>query len=103
MGPAPPPGPTVDAPRATPPAACLAKGILLTPKATITERGGTRAFEGKMKMTPAEVLVNLWQHECERVFCDKLATNKVSRGLLAPLGGACVLQAAPGAWHGRPA
>jgi len=53
------------------------KGILLTPKATITERGGTRAVEGKLNMSPVEVLVNLWRHECERVFCDKLTTNKV--------------------------
>lgn len=53
------------------------KGILLTPKTTITERGGTRAEEGKLNMSPVEVLVNLWRHECERVFCDKLTTNKV--------------------------
>lgn len=53
------------------------KGILLTPKTTITERGGTRAVEGKLNMSPVEVLVNLWRHECERVFCDKLTTNKV--------------------------
>lgn len=53
------------------------KGILLTPKSTITERGGTRALEGKLNMSPVEVLVNLWRHECERVFCDKLTTNKV--------------------------
>ncbi|CAN0487196.1 unnamed protein product, partial [Hapterophycus canaliculatus] len=43
---------------------------------TITERGGTRAEEGKLNMSPVEVLVNLWRHECERVFCDKLTTNK---------------------------
>lgn len=55
----------------------LTKGILLTPKTTITERGGTRAVEGKLNMSPVEVLVNLWRHECERVFCDKLTTNKV--------------------------
>lgn len=53
------------------------QGILLTPKTTITERGGTRAVEGKLNMSPVEVLVNLWRHECERVFCDKLTTNKV--------------------------
>lgn len=60
---------------------CLAylKGILLTPKTTITERGGTRAVEGKINMSPVEVLVNLWRHECERVFCDKLTTNKARR------------------------
>ncbi|CAM9612971.1 unnamed protein product, partial [Ectocarpus sp. 12 AP-2014] len=52
------------------------QGILLTPKTTITERGGTRAVEGKLNMSPVEVLVNLWRHECERVFCDKLTTNK---------------------------
>lgn len=34
-------------------------------------------MEGKLNMSPVEVLVNLWRHECERVFCDKLTTNKV--------------------------
>lgn len=35
-------------------------------------------MEGKINMSPVEVLVNLWRHECERVFCDKLTTNKVT-------------------------
>lgn len=43
-------------------------------------------MEGKINMSPVEVLVNLWRHECERVFCDKLTTNKASvRGFGAPL------------------
>ncbi len=37
------------------------QGILLTPKASLTSE---------------QVLVDLWRHECSRVFCDKLATDK---------------------------
>merc|ERR1719313_889902 len=59
------------------------QGVLLTPKETYLTGGGIMANEGKesnitnkkhsiAKRTPAEVLVNVWKHECERVFCDKL-------------------------------
>jgi len=52
------------------------QGILLTPKESITE-GGIRAKEGKLSnFTPQNMLVGLWKHECDRVFCDKLTTNK---------------------------
>lgn len=43
-------------------------------------------MEGKINMSPVEVLVNLWRHECERVFCDKLTINKARvGGFRAPL------------------
>jgi dynein heavy chain len=52
------------------------QGILLTPKESITE-GGIRQKEGKLKdFTPAKMLVGLWKHECDRVFSDKLASEK---------------------------
>ena len=52
------------------------QGILLTPKESITE-GGLRAKQGLLKhFTPQNMLIGLWKHECDRVFCDKLATDK---------------------------
>jgi dynein heavy chain len=63
------------------------QGVLLTPKATYLTGGGIMANEGKEsnmgkkrvlkieKLTPPVVLLNLWKHECERVFCDKLTNN----------------------------
>merc|ERR1719163_816280 len=62
------------------------QGVLLTPKETYSTGGGIMANEGKVstitnkkhtiaKRTPPEVLVNVWKHECERVFCDKLTNN----------------------------
>ena len=51
-------------------------GVLLTPKESITE-GGLRAKQGKLiNFSPQNMLIGLWKHECDRVFCDKLTTNK---------------------------
>ena len=52
------------------------QGILLTPVLSITE-GGIRQKEGKLKnFTPSNMLIGLWKHECDRVFSDKLASDK---------------------------
>eukprot|EP00937_MAST-01D_sp_MAST-1D-sp2_P006201 g6201.t1 len=62
------------------------QGVLLTPKETYLTGGGIMANEGKVstltnkkhsidKMSCPNVLVNVWKHECERVFCDKLTNN----------------------------
>jgi len=52
------------------------QGVLLTPKHTILT-GGKRMEEGKLKnFSPTNMLVGLWKHECDRVFCDKLTNNK---------------------------
>lgn len=52
------------------------QGILFTPKESILE-GGLRVKEGKIdNFTPHSMLLGLWRHECDRVFCDKLATAK---------------------------
>ena len=51
------------------------QGILLTPKESILT-GGLRADEGKLEdFAPQNMLVGLWKHECDRVFCDKLAND----------------------------
>jgi len=63
------------------------QGVLLTPKETIKNGGGIIATEGKKstdgkqdfklpKTTEAETVLGIWKHECERVFCDKLASNE---------------------------
>lgn len=52
------------------------QGVLLTPKETIKTGGGLRAQQGKLNLSPASTLLNLWKHECERVFADKLTNNK---------------------------
>ena len=55
------------------------QGILLTPIETIQSGGGFRAnmqSPPTLNLTPAGVLFNLWRHECERVFGDKLTNNK---------------------------
>jgi len=49
------------------------QGILLTPKDTI-KTGGIAA--ATMNLSPVHVLINLWRHECQRVFGDKLTNNK---------------------------
>ncbi|GMH89960.1 hypothetical protein TrVE_jg7050 [Triparma verrucosa] len=52
------------------------QGVLLTPKDTFLT-GGTRQAEGSMtNFTPQTMLIGLWKHECDRVFCDKLTNNK---------------------------
>lgn len=52
------------------------QGILLTPKESITE-GGRRQKEGQLSnFTPANMLLGIWKHECDRVFSDKLASDK---------------------------
>eukprot|EP00985_Skeletonema_marinoi_P025985 scaffold19647_cov107-Skeletonema_marinoi.AAC.1 len=52
------------------------QGILFTPKESILE-GGLRAKEGLLEnFSPQNMLLGLWRHECDRVFCDKLATEK---------------------------
>lgn len=52
------------------------QGILFTPKESIID-GGLRAKEGKLEnFSPPSMMLGLWRHECDRVFCDKLATTK---------------------------
>jgi dynein heavy chain len=52
------------------------QGILFTPKESILD-GGLRVREGKIAdFSPHNMLLGLWRHECDRVFCDKLATAK---------------------------
>ena len=54
------------------------QGILLTPKESILT-GGIRAQEGALEnFTPERMVIGLWKHECDRVFCDKL-TNSVDK------------------------
>ncbi len=53
------------------------QGILLTPKSTVLTGGGILTErEDPAKAIPVQsgnmVLLKLWQHECNRVFCDKL-------------------------------
>jgi dynein heavy chain len=49
------------------------QGILATPAATITSGGGVRVQEKVIAgLSPESMMVALWKHECERVFCDKL-------------------------------
>ena len=53
------------------------QGILLTPKDTILSGGGFRVTEGLMaKQHPGTMLLRIWKHESERVFCDKLTNLK---------------------------
>lgn len=60
------------------------QGILLTPKPTILDGGGIKVTkEGPNyleKQAPARVLLKLWQHECDRVFADKL-TNYTDKDI----------------------
>jgi dynein heavy chain len=52
------------------------QGILLTPHESIAE-GGLRVKQGKIEnFCPQNMLIGLWKHECDRVFSDKLTTNK---------------------------
>jgi dynein heavy chain len=52
------------------------QGILFTPKDSIID-GGLRVKEGEIAdFTPQNMVLGLWRHECDRVFCDKLATAK---------------------------
>lgn len=52
------------------------QGILLTPRESITE-GGIRQKSGDLvNFSPVNMLLGLWKHECDRVFCDKLTTDK---------------------------
>eukprot|EP00956_Cyclotella_meneghiniana_P009264 scaffold12733_cov74-Cyclotella_meneghiniana.AAC.6 len=52
------------------------QGILFTPKESILD-GGLRVKEGKIDdFSSHNMLLGLWRHECDRVFCDKLATAK---------------------------
>jgi len=52
------------------------QGILLTPKESISN-GGFRAQQGKLEgFTPQNMLLGIWKHECDRVFSDKLTSNK---------------------------
>eukprot|EP00941_MAST-03F_sp_MAST-3F-sp1_P001388 g1388.t1 len=46
------------------------QGILLTPKEVILKGGQQTA-----NMKPAQMILRLWFHECERVFCDKLTNT----------------------------
>lgn len=51
------------------------QGILLTPKASILD-GGIRQKQGKLKnFSPSNMIIALWKHECDRVFCDKLSNE----------------------------
>lgn len=50
------------------------QGLLLTPKTTFLKAGNMRT--SRLSMTPAQSLVGVWRHECERVFCDKLTNNQ---------------------------
>lgn len=65
------------------------QGILFTPKESIIE-GGLRAKEGKLdNFSPPNMMLGLWRHECDRVFCDKLtsARDKESYdGLISEIG-----------------
>lgn len=52
------------------------QGILLTPTQSITH-GGLCQTQGKLKnFAPSSMLIGLWKHECDRVFSDKLASDK---------------------------
>jgi dynein heavy chain len=63
------------------------QGVLLTPKDTYMSGGGQMANGGVAshinenktfsfaKAPVKEVIAGIWKHECERVFCDKLATG----------------------------
>ena len=52
------------------------QGVLLTPKASILD-GGIRQKEGKLNnFSPSNMIISLWKHECDRVFCDKLSSDK---------------------------
>lgn len=52
------------------------QGILLTPKTSILD-GGLRHKEGRLKnFSPSNMIIGLWKHECDRVFCDKLSSEK---------------------------
>lgn len=53
------------------------KSMFFTFKNTNMEREGSWAFEGKLNMSPLEVLVDLRRHEHGRVFCDQVDTDKV--------------------------
>jgi len=47
------------------------QGMLAVPHDSVNT-GGTRGKEGTYTVTPPSTLVNVWKHECERVFMDKL-------------------------------
>ncbi len=65
------------------------QGILLTPTQSITE-GGIRQKQGMLKhFSPANMLIGLWKHECDRVFSDKLASEKDKQnyeGIISKIG-----------------
>ncbi|CCI47848.1 unnamed protein product [Albugo candida] len=53
------------------------QGILLTPSETFLTGGGLSVSQGKMKKQEVGMLIlQTWQHECDRVFCDKLTNHK---------------------------
>jgi len=55
------------------------QGILLTPKSTILLGGGCLVDKSDEKFSPKQpssrILLKLWQHECDRVFGDKLTND----------------------------
>ena len=51
------------------------QGVLAVPHDSINT-GGTRGAEGTYTVAPPSTLVNVWKHECERVFNDKLTNYK---------------------------
>ena len=51
------------------------QGILLTPKESIRS-GGLMQERGQIKnFESSKMLIGLWKHECDRVFCDKPTTD----------------------------
>jgi dynein heavy chain len=52
------------------------QGVLLTPVETIVSGGGKYVLENVVdSMEARTLLLGVWRHECDRVFCDKLTTN----------------------------
>ena len=52
------------------------QGILKTPTASITTGGIGLSGEEKKNFNPSSMLIGLWKHESDRVFCDKLVNIK---------------------------
>ena len=53
------------------------QGVLAVPHDSINT-GGTRGAEGTYTVAPPSTLVNVWKHECERVFSDRMIETKDS-------------------------
>ena len=78
------------------------QGVLAVPHDSINT-GGTRMAEGTYTVARPSTLVNVWKHECERVFNDKLTNYKDKDWYLKFVNETIdrALRRSAGWWHSR--